>query len=481
MATPALRDKRPLLPVDIAILHRRAQHCTAWTAWCAAVAASALASLLFVNYAWAMLLPRQHLTLRDVLLPPLGVEPDVQLSWAMYSPYIPADKYRPPPANCEINQVHILQRHGARFPTSGAATRIEAAITKLQAAKAFTDPVLRFLKDYNYTLGHDDLVAFGATQSSIAGKEAFERYSSLISEENLPFVRASSADRVVASALNWTAGFRAASAFRFKPVLSVVLSEAGNDTLDDNMCPSAGDSSPQISQWLATFAPPMTARLNAGAPGANLTDTDTYNLLSLCAFETVATEKRSSFCNVYEELRAEGAFGYYGDLDKYYGTGYGQPLGPVQGVGYINELLARLTARPVSDHTQTNRTLDSSPATFPLNRTLYADFSHDNQMIAIFAAMGLFKQPEPLDPTKPDPRRTWRVQWMVPFSGRMVVERMECAGLRGRHVRVLVNDAVQPLEFCGADAHGTCSLDAFVESQAYARSDGSGDFEKCFE
>ena len=69
---------------------------------------------------------------------------------------------------------------------------------------------------------------------------------------------------------------------------------------------------------------------------------------------------------------------------------YGNPLGRVQGVGYVNELLARLTQTPVRDHTQTNRTLDGAPATFPLNRTLYADFSHDNQMAAIYAALGLF-------------------------------------------------------------------------------------------
>ena len=52
-----------------------------------------------------------------------------------------------------------------------------------------------------------------------------------------------------------------------------------------------------------------------------MTDTDTYNLLSLCAFETVAKEERSPFCNIYQELSAEDAFAYNGDLDKYYGTG----------------------------------------------------------------------------------------------------------------------------------------------------------------
>jgi hypothetical protein len=80
---------------------------------------------------------------------------------------------------------------------------------------------------------------------------------------------------------------------------------------------------------------------------------------------------------------------------------YGAPLGRVQGVGYVNELLARLTQAPVNDSTQTNTTLTANPATFPLDRTLYADFSHDNEMAAIYAAMGLLPQAAALDPTHP--------------------------------------------------------------------------------
>lgn len=163
---------------------------------------------------------------------------------------------------------------------------------------------------------------------------------------------------------------------------------------------------------------------------------------------------------------------------------YGQALGRVQGVGYVNELLARLTGKPVQDHTQTNHTLDSSPATFPLNRSIYVDFSHDNTMIAIYTALGLFKQPTHLDPTHADPNRTWIVSRMVPFAGRMVTEKIFCESeLNNRvakeYVRILVNDAVQPLHFCNG-VQGLCRLDAFVQSQGYARSDGAGDFDKCW-
>ncbi|KAI1784558.1 hypothetical protein LXA43DRAFT_901359, partial [Ganoderma leucocontextum] len=112
------------------------------------------------------------------------------------------------------------------------------------------------------------------------------------------------------------------------------------------MCAAAGSSDAQTDLWLSTFAPPLTACLNAGAPSANLTDTNTHSLLAMCALDTVAHEPRSPFCVLYEELGGGPGFAYMGDLDKYYGTGYGQPLGPVQGVGYVNELLARLTDWP---------------------------------------------------------------------------------------------------------------------------------------
>ena len=158
---------------------------------------------------------------------------------------------------------------------------------------------------------------------------------------------------------------------------------------------------------------------------------------------------------------------------------YGQPLGPVQGVGYVNELLARLTGLPVNDSTQTNRTLDSSPATFPLNRTLYADFSHDNQMIAIYAAMGIMRPTTAPDPTRPDPHRSWLASHLVPFSARLVTEKLSCKD-RGVGVRMLIDDAAVPLSVCGAGRDGICSLDAFVESQSYARNNGEGDWEKCF-
>ena len=116
--------------------------------------------------------------------------------------------------------------------------------------------------------------------------------------------------------------------------------------------------------------------------------------------------------------------------------------------------------------------LDESPITFALNRSFYADFSHDNQMISIYSALRLFVHPHELKPTRLAKKRTWKDSRMVPFSGRMITEKLECRerGKReGEYVRVLVNDAIQPLALCGVQGDGLCTLANFVESQHYAR------------
>ncbi|KAI0089281.1 phytase [Irpex rosettiformis] len=461
-----------------------------------------------VTKLWLVVLCYVALGVAEVrtITPRLPVAESEQLNWAAYSPYFPAADYKNPPVGCKVDQVNIIQRHGARYPTSGATRGILSALAKLKNVTNFTDSRLDFIKTFQYTLGKDDLVQFGADQSFDAGQVSFERYQNLFKGNNTPFVRSDISARVVASANNWTAGFTSASNNTLHPKLNVILGSGTNDTLDDSQCPAAGGPSNQTAAWEAIYAAPIAAKLNSAAPGANLTANDIFNLISLCPFETVASFNKSQWCTLFEQYStAFPGFAYEGDLDKFYGTGYGQPLGPIQGVGYTNELLARLTTTPVLDATQVNHTLDANPSTFPLDRTLYVDFSHDDEIVAVVSAIGLFRQDVLLDPTEPDEGRTWRVSAIVPFSGRVVVERLSCGvyvrseeeeeeeeeeegegegGREGREgkearVRILVQDEVQLLPFCGGDEDGICTLSAFVESQRFARENGYGEFAKC--
>ncbi|KAI0738844.1 histidine phosphatase superfamily [Daedaleopsis nitida] len=442
-----------------------------------------------------------------VRAPPLGIPKSLQTKWAQYSPWHPLSAYTAPPARCNVTQASSLssmirlQRHGARYPNADDGETYSNAVTHLTSAQKFADKHMKWLKGYEYELGADDLVPFGAAQSFEAGGIALKRYRDLVDLHNIPFVRASGAPRVISTATNWTVGFAATSGQRYQPYLNVVISEEVNNTLNQD-CPKAADGSEETDIWLSVFAPTLAARLNKAAPGAKLNQTHIFGLLAMCPFESVAKEKLSPFCTLFTEDDFR-AFEYWGDLEKYYKTGYGNSLGRVRGVGYVNELIARLTGEPVQDHTTHNSTLE-----FPLNRTIYADFTHENLMVAVYAALGLFNISQPLDPrTMPSESRlpssgyahlnarqahlqeknrkqTWVASRMVPFSSRMVTERLSCAedgdGEERTYVRILVNDEVQPLKFCGGGEDRMCALEDFVASQGYARRSGDGDFERCY-
>ncbi|KZV99460.1 acid phosphatase [Exidia glandulosa HHB12029] len=408
-------------------------------------------------------------------------------SWGAYSPSFPRAEYTVP-RMCKVTMANILERHGARFPTSGATTRIKSAVAKMQAVPAWTNEEFDFIKSFVYDLGKDDLIPFGAKESFLAGTESAQRYAHL----DAPFVRASGSVRVVDSATNWTAGFVSKTGVPLPDALILPEDDGFNTTLDDSMCPTAASSDAQEAIWQDAFAPRIIARLRAFADppeSLNLTNVDVPNLMSLCSFHTLASASfdiapsttRSPWCKLWTAEDA-AQFEYWMDLDKYYGTGYGNELGPVQGIGYVNELLARLTRTPVMDSTSTNRTLDADPATFPLDRALYADFSHDNQMIPILAAMGVLNQTHPgaMNPARLDVGRTWIASQMVPFAGRVVVEKLSCGREEKEMVRLLVNEAtVQLPKPCPAADDGLCGLEAFVRSQTFARGGAPEEWARC--
>ena len=194
--------------------------------------------------------------------------------------------------------------------------------------------------------------------------------------------------------------------------------------------------------------------------------------MDLCPFTTVSSSLSSAaspFCGLFSTAEWY-LYDHEKSVEKYNSFGMGAALGPTQGVGWVNELLARLTDSPVQDNTSTNHTLDDKPATFPLGRGLYADFSHDNIMTSIFFALGLYNGIA-------GELGGFRASETVPFAGRGIVEKMSCQGKEEEMVRVIINNRVMPLHQCGADALGRCTLSDFVASLAFAR--GGGRWREC--
>lgn len=416
--------------------------------------------------------------------------PEITHFWGQYALWfsVPSEVDVKAPQGCEVTFASVLSRHGGRDPTAGKAIAYGVTIADLQrTAKSYPDE-FGFLKHYKYTLGADQLTDAGRQEMVNSGAHFYRRYTKLVTEKP-PFVRSSGQDRVVESANKWLEGFAQAGNKSSPATIDLTIPEGPgiNNTLSHEICTrfeegpldNLGDNAQDI--WMAKFIPPIQARVNSKL-GTNLTATSILYLMDMCPFDTVAspTAKVSDFCHLFTEDEWH-QYDYYESLGKYYGYGNGNPLGPTQGVGYVNELLARLTQTPVQDHTNTNQTLDSDPKSFPLDRKVYADFSHDNDMSAIFAALGLYNNTKPLsNDTVQGTNETsgFSAAWTVPFAARLYVEKLKCASDEEESVRVVVNDRVMPLEFCEGDELGRCKLSKFVESQSFARSGGHWD--QCF-
>lgn len=402
------------------------------------------------------------------------------------------------PKQCEITFAQILSRHAARDPTASKTLAYNATIAKLQATtKSYSDRYA-FLEDYTYSLGADQLTKFGEQQMINSGVKFYRRYKHLASK-NTPFLRTSGQQRVIDSAHYWAQGFHTAKlhdrASKHQdldyPYPKVVISEypGSNNTLDHGLCSKfesgafAHIDDDAQAEWVATFTPPILERLKHNLPGAELIQSDVIDLMQMCPFDTVANADGSisPFCDIFREADFH-QLDYYESLDKYYGFSNGNPLGPTQGVGFASELLARFTRAPVMDETCTNSTLDSDPKTFPLDRRLYADFSHDNDMTGIFSALGLYNSTPPLSNTSMrniQQTRGFSASWVVPFASRAYFEKMQCRGEEEELVRIVVNDRVIPLHNCGADKMGRCKLSSFVESQGFVRKGGHWD--QCYQ
>lgn len=134
---------------------------------------------------------------------------------------------------------------------------------------------------------------------------------------------------------------------------------------------------------------------------------------------------------------------------------------------------------------QINTTLDSSPETFPLNQSLYLDFTHDTNIISVLAAMGLtqFRDDPALSPAAYPGPHSFTVSHLTPFGARLDMEVIraprpvradrtgyEEEGGETRYIHFVLNQRTVPLgrsfPQCGADRlDGWCELETFLKVQ----------------
>ncbi|SGY83689.1 BQ5605_C009g05650 [Microbotryum silenes-dioicae] len=316
-----------------------------------------------------------------------------------YSPFYPVEEYRAIPSKCEVSQVNLLQRHGARQPTSDASKSIRATLDKVAGKGNYSRSEMAFLAKYTYDVGDDgDLIPYGAKESYDAGKQLVKRMkcnsaTAALTFCSAPFVRATGHPRVVDSAGNWSRGYMDVqiptlpNSYKKNFTFSTQVVFTEGEHLQNpfaNNCPNLASTVPTAQeQWRAVWTPAVLQRLQ-DTRDYKFTASDVVNLAHLCAFDSVKLNSTSPFCGLFRESEFP-YIEYDSDLGKYYGNAYpGAPLARSQGVGWVNELLTRLTPDRSyidMDTTQINHTIDSETKHFPLDKFIYADFTYDNQLV----------------------------------------------------------------------------------------------------
>jgi hypothetical protein len=153
-------------------------------------------------------------------------------------------------------------------------------------------------------------------------------------------------------------------------------------------------------------------------------------------------------------------------------------------LGWVNELIARLEAKPWNASLQTseNSTLNADPTTFPVDRRFYVDFTHDSTITSVLAALALPHFDEvlkvPDGGKKLDANRNFKTSKVVPFAARLVLEVWQCADETS--VRMKLNDAVVPLSQytqCAQRPDGMCAKKDFLT--ALAQRNLQSEWQKC--
>jgi hypothetical protein len=381
------------------------------------------------------------------------------------------------PKGCSLTQVHLLHRHGARYPTGDSSVPSFAQKVHTTASTTgftATGPA-SFLNTWTYKLGAEILTPFGRSQPFNLGVGFRVKYGELLNDfHDLPVFRTTSEARMLDSALHFAAGFFGVQDYQQQYHQLITIENDGqNNTLSpfDN-CANANNAvaafgGVQSTKWANKYLQPALKRIGSQMKGFNLTVTDLLSMQQLCAYETVALGF-SDFCDLFNKEEWE-AFEYSIDLSFWYGNGPGNPASSAQGIGYVQELVSRLTKQTITSFdSAVNQSIVTNPALFPLDQPIFVDATHDTVLSTILVAMNFTSLaasgPLPTDHMPED--RSYMVNQIAPFGTNLVGQVLSCpASDEPTHIRWILNDAVLPLtgvQGCKANSDGLCDLKTYI-------------------
>ncbi|RDH31170.1 histidine phosphatase superfamily [Aspergillus welwitschiae] len=430
------------------------------------------------------------------------------------SPYYPrADGFGvdefPRPKGSNITQMHMLHRHGSRYPNKDEGDDFSnwiKAITNATAHGAVFKDELSFIHDWTYSLGADMLTTRGREDLLESGILNFFNYGHLYTPGTKIVARTTTQDRMLKSAENFLAGFFHLDWDEHVNLLAMIEEKNFNTSLQaKNACPNAMNISfddyvsDTVTKWKTHYLSHRTHHLNYLSIDYHWTTNDSFNAQTLCAYETVALGY-SPWCSLFTFPEWEG-FSYTYDLTFGGNAGFQCPISRAMGITWVQEFLARVENRSFStpgSSSAANLTLNTNPVTFPTNQSLYFDFAHDKILLGVLTAFGLHQFADLPFPdytnqnfmdVYPPRHHAFQTAKIIPFAGRLNIEIIRAPhkinprrSHHDRHqdtymkhtgeteyVHFLLNQCTVPLHKslpeCSFRSDGWCELDAFLRAQ----------------
>jgi len=376
-----------------------------------------------------------------------------------------------PPPQCKVEQVHMLSRHGERYPTKNSGARILEVVEKLQSASIPLSGDFGFVSEWSFFVSDPEAEfeqltstgPFSGTLETFATGVKFRtRYRHLVpkagSGRKKLKVWASDSDRVKATARYLASGLFGLPLADFASVEVIPETpERGADTLtpseacfkyrdDEKEGHEFGDV--RLKEFQAVYLTPILDRFRkqlGDNSNVNLTLENVYSMQEMCGFETTIRGK-SPWCDLFTVDEWE-SFEYARDLYHFYRSGPGNKYSKTMGSTWLNA---------------TTKLLSKGPSAGPF----FLSFSHDSDMIPTFSLLDLFHDDTPLPTTHVAKLRKWKTSQVVPMGGRLVIERLSCEesrSLTSTFVRLNINDGIVALPGCTSGPGSSCPLDLFLD------------------
>lgn len=369
------------------------------------------------------------------------------------------------PATCSIAQVHFHARHGSRNPTAGTfqslATLGNELLSQLPNLTISAGSPFEFLRTWSLLFDPSQvemLSAKGRQEMLQLGFDTINAYPSLFSSERTFVWNANSQQRVVDSALNFAIGAFGANytqnvTFNILPETSA---SGPGSLFGFDTCPNYNQTllSGQQRAWESIYLPPIVDRFNSLITGFKWNTSTVSMAQTMCQYETAvsAPEFQSPWCTLFTPSEQVN-FEWDNDIN-YLQYAYTSPNAVALGGTYV-----QLVAEQLRKGSNT--------------QGMFATFSHDNSIMPIITALGMYRHDNftspTLVPTSHNPyAREFKSGKTVNFAGNFAVELFTCS--QAQFVRLQNNQAVYPLEDCGpgpsGGPDGMCELNAWLDSAA---------------